>query len=105
MRILKPGLSLSLRLPDGLDEMGKFGISFFQTLILFDRWVGHRLLPKKTVPVYHHAGKSLSLGFYGSDQGKLHFWRTCFVALLGCRVGWPDSCPVVLAAVWTRSHI
>ena len=64
-----------------------FPFFFLKRSFFFDRWVGHRLLPKKTVPVYRHAGKSLSLGSYGSDQGKLHFLRTCFVALLGCRGG------------------
>ena len=57
------------------------GFLFLQALFLFDRWVGHRLLPKKTVPVYHHAGKSLSLGSYGSDQGKLHFLENMFRSL------------------------
>ena len=41
----------TLRWPEGLNEMGKFGISFLEILILFEQWVGHRLLPEKTVPI------------------------------------------------------
>ena len=40
----------TLRWPEGLNEMGKFGVSYLEVPILFERWVGYRLLPKKTVP-------------------------------------------------------
>ena len=41
--------------------MGKFGISYLEVLILFERWVGHRLLPEKMVPTCTRAGRTLSL--------------------------------------------
>ena len=35
----------TLHWPEGLNEMGKHGISLLEVLILFERWVGHRFLP------------------------------------------------------------
>ena len=52
----------TLRCPEGLNEMGKFGISYFELLTLFERWVGRRLLPEKTVPISLRVGRSLSPG-------------------------------------------
>ena len=51
----------TLRWPKRLNEMGKFGISDVETLFLFERWVGRCLLPEKTVPAHHRAGRNLSL--------------------------------------------
>ena len=33
----------NLRWPEGLNEMGKFGVSYLEVFVLFEQWVGHRL--------------------------------------------------------------
>ena len=38
----------TLRWPEELNVMGMLGVSYVEMLILFERWVGHRLLPEKT---------------------------------------------------------
>ena len=52
----------ALRWPEGLKEMGKFGISHVEVLILFETWVGHRLLREKTVPMSRRTGRSITSG-------------------------------------------
>ena len=42
-----------------LNDMGKFG-SYVEILILFERWVGHRLLPEKTVPTDRRMGRNIA---------------------------------------------
>ena len=52
----------TLRSPEGLNEMGKFGVSYLELLILFEKWVGHRLLPEKTVPFKRRPGRPVYIG-------------------------------------------
>ena len=42
--------------------MGMYGVSYVEILILFEKWVGHRLLPEETVPKPRRAGRSLEVG-------------------------------------------
>ena len=51
--------------PEGLNEMGKFGVSYLEVFILFERWIGHRLLPEKTVPSKNRLGRVLHVGTDG----------------------------------------
>ena len=37
----------TLHWPSGADDFGHFGISFLELFILFEQWVGHRLLSEK----------------------------------------------------------
>ena len=37
----------TLHWPMGSDDLGHFGISFLELLILFEQWAGHRLLSEK----------------------------------------------------------
>ena len=39
----------SLHWPQGHSDLGKFGISYFETLLMFEIFAGHRLLVEKTV--------------------------------------------------------
>ena len=48
--------------PEGLNDMGKCGVSFEEILILFERWVGHRLLTETTVRENRRAGRAISAG-------------------------------------------
>ena len=52
----------TLRWPQGLNEMGKFGVSYLEVLILFERWIGHRLLLEKTVPSKSRPGRVIHVG-------------------------------------------
>ena len=52
----------TLRWPEGLNEMGKFGVSYLEIFILFEKWMGHRLLPEKTVPLRHRSGRPILIG-------------------------------------------
>ena len=56
MLILLPDLTVlavsaaflgTLRWPMGSEDMGHFGVSFWELLILFEQWAGHRLLNEK----------------------------------------------------------
>ena len=51
----------TLRWPEGLKEMGKFGVSFLEIFILFEVWLGHRLLPEKTVPARSRPGRCVNI--------------------------------------------
>ena len=39
----------SLRWPQGTSDLGKFGISYLELLLMFEVFAGHRLLTEKTV--------------------------------------------------------
>ena len=52
----------TLRFPEGLNEMGKFGVSYLEILILFEKWMGHRLLPEKTVTIPNRPGTAVHIG-------------------------------------------
>ena len=77
----------TLRWPEGLNEMGRFGVSFLEILILFEKWMGHGLLPEKTVPVNKRPGRCISVGTSPvSDGGFRYGWGAnllgvCFVVL------------------------
>ena len=62
MLVLFTSFLSTLRWPAGLNEMAKYGISFLELLVLFEQWVGHRLLSEKTVPVKSRAGRGISPG-------------------------------------------
>ena len=59
----------TLRWPEGLNEMGKFGVSYLELLILFENWLGHRLLPEKTVPVSRRLGRPIYVGTPPVSEG------------------------------------
>ena len=52
----------TLQWPEGLNEMGHHGVSYVELLILFEKWIGNRLLPEKTIPKSRRAGRPLCIG-------------------------------------------
>ena len=56
--------------------MGMFGASYLEVLILFEKWVRHRLLPEKTVPVDRRAGRASSAGCTPVTEG-VQIWVGC----------------------------
>ena len=49
--------------------MGKFGVSFLEVLILLESWMGHRLLPEKSVPVSNRPGRCVQIGTSPVSEG------------------------------------
>ena len=49
--------------------MGKFGVSYLELLILFEKWLGHRLLPEKTIPVQRRLGRPICIGTPPVSEG------------------------------------
>ena len=50
----------TLHWPSGEEELGHFGVSFWEVVILFEQWVGHRLLIEKVVEPRGRAHRPLS---------------------------------------------
>ena len=50
----------TLHWPSGEEELGHFGVSYWEVLILFEQWVGHRLLIEKVVEPRVRAHRPLS---------------------------------------------
>ena len=64
----------TLRWPEGLNEMGKFGVSYLELLILFEKWLGHRLLPEKTVSVTRRLRRPICVGTPPVSEGSRYGW-------------------------------
>ena len=64
----------TLRWPEGLKEMGKHGVSFLEMLVLFEVWLGHRLLPEKTEPISRRSGRPIFVGTPPVSEGYRYGW-------------------------------
>ena len=51
----------SLHWPSGSVDLGHYGISFLELLILFEQWAGYRLLGEKVVRPHVRAGRPISV--------------------------------------------
>ena len=51
----------TLHWPSGSVDLGHFGVSFLELLILFEQWAGHRLLSEKVTGPHVRAGRSILL--------------------------------------------
>ena len=51
----------TLHWPSGSVDLGHFGISFLELLILFEQWAGHRLLSEKVIRPHVRAGRPILL--------------------------------------------
>ena len=49
----------TLHWPSDSSDLGHFGISFLELLILFEQWAGHRLLSEKVTRPHVRAGRSI----------------------------------------------
>ena len=59
----------TLHWPSGIVDLGHFGISFLELLILFEQWAGHRLLSEKVVRPHVRAGRPISLPSVPVSEG------------------------------------
>ena len=49
----------TLHLPSGSDDLGQFGVSFWELLILYEQWAGHRLLSEKVTRPHVRANRPI----------------------------------------------
>ena len=59
----------TLRWPSGSLDLGHFGISFVELLILFEQWAGHRLLSEKVTRPHVRAGRPILLPSVPVSEG------------------------------------
>ena len=59
----------TLHWPSGSVDLGHFGISFLELLILFEQWAGHRLLSEKVTRPHVRAGRSILLPSVPVSEG------------------------------------
>ena len=59
----------TLHWPSGSVDLGHFGISFLELLILFEQWAGHRLLSEKVTRPHVRAGRPISLPSVPVSEG------------------------------------
>ena len=59
----------TLHWPSGSVDLGHFGISFLELLILFEQWAGHRLLSEKVIRPHVRAGRPISLPSVPVSEG------------------------------------
>ena len=53
----------------GSVDLGHFGISFLELLILFEQWAGHRLLSEKVTRPHVRAGRPISVSSVPVSEG------------------------------------
>ena len=59
----------TLHWPSGSADLGHFGISFLEILILFEQWAGHRLLGEKVTRPHVRAGRLISVSSVPVSEG------------------------------------
>ena len=59
----------TLHWPSGSVDMGHFGISFLELLILFEQWSGHRLLSEKVTRPHVRAGRPILVSSVPVSEG------------------------------------
>ena len=59
----------TLHWPVGSEDMGHFGVSFLELLILFEQWAGHRLLSKKVTRPHARANRLIFLPSVPVSEG------------------------------------
>ena len=59
----------TLHWPSGYVDLGHFGISFLELLILFEQWAGHRLLSEKVTTPHVRAGRPILLPSVPVSEG------------------------------------
>ena len=58
-----------LHWPSGSVDMGHFGVSVLELLILFEQWAGHRLLSEKVTRPHVRAGRPISVSSVPVSEG------------------------------------
>ena len=114
----------SLHWPADSGDLGHFGISYLEVLVLFEQWAGHRLLTEKVTRPHVRAHRPISISSVPVSEGieirqgcrlisglvralgKLPWWVRLVLTLLGglsyvqassFRLGTMSSCVDILA--------
>ena len=59
----------TLHWPTGSDDIGHFGVSFSELLILIEQWAGHRLLSEKVTGPHARANRPILIPFVPVSEG------------------------------------
>ena len=59
----------TLHWPSGSDDLGHFGISFLELLILFEQWAGHRLLSEEVARPHVRANRPILIPSVPVSEG------------------------------------
>ena len=59
----------TLHWPTGSDDLGHFGVSFLELLILFEQWAGHRLLSEKVTWPHVMANRPILIPSFPVSEG------------------------------------
>ena len=59
----------TLHWPSGTEDLGHFGISFLELLILFEQWAGHRLLSEKVTRPHVRADRPILIPSVSVSEG------------------------------------
>ena len=59
----------TLHWPSGSDDLGHFGVSFLELLILFEQWAGHRLLGEKVTRPHVRANRPILIPSVPVSEG------------------------------------
>ena len=59
----------TLHWPSGYADLGHFGVSFLETLTIFEQWAGHRLLSEKVTRPHVRAGRPFSVSSVPVSEG------------------------------------
>ena len=60
----------TLHWPSGSDDLGHFGISFLELLILFEQWAAHRLLSERVIRPHVRADRPILIPFCSCVRGN-----------------------------------
>ena len=91
----------TLHWPSGSVDLGHFGFSFLELLILFEQWAGHRLPREKVTRPHVRAHRPILIPSVPVTEGieidmVVNFSVAYFVPFLSFLVVLVGSCPVVL---------
>ena len=80
----------TLHWPVGSEDMGHFGGSYLELLILFEQWVGHRFLSEKVIKTCLRAHRPISFSSVPVSEGIeiRHVVSTSLVWLGLCPSPW-----------------
>ena len=101
------GFLSSLHCPAGAEDMGHFGVTYMEILILFEQWAGHRLLSEKVTRPHVRAHRPIS--FSSVSQKKMKFGKCAFfISQIFALSGWEShvqASSLGVGTVLTRSNL
>ena len=99
----------SLHWPRGAGDLGVCGVSYFELLVLYEKWAGERLVIEGAVPFARRVGRPLSVSAVPVGPG-IDIGRSCrflgslirFLALLPGGLFWFLPCRIGANHCWLR---